>query len=60
MPAPAFASLKPGYAPHGDRVPGAAQHEMVRCRPGIFSGAECATIPDLRRNASVAPRPGNA
>jgi hypothetical protein len=42
------------------RVPGAAQHEMVHRRPGTFRNPESAKIPDLQRNASVAPRPGYA
>ncbi len=30
------------------RFPGAAQHEMMRCRPGIVTRSESATIPDQR------------
>jgi hypothetical protein len=33
------------------RFPGAAQHEMMRCRPGIFTFSEFTTTPDLRRTA---------
>jgi hypothetical protein len=32
--------------------PGAAQHEVVRCRPGIVSNAEPVTIPDQRSSVS--------
>ena len=30
------------------RVPGAAQHEVVRCRPGIVTRSMSGTVPDLR------------
>jgi hypothetical protein len=30
------------------RFPGAAQHEVVRCRPGIVLDSACVTIPDQR------------
>ena len=34
------------------------QHEVLRCRPGIVTGSELETIPDLRRSAErAAPRP---
>ena len=33
------------------RIPGAAQHVMMRCRPGIVTNAESAKIPDLRCTA---------
>ena len=31
-----------------ERFPGAAQHAMPRCRPGIVRHTEFATIPDQR------------
>jgi hypothetical protein len=34
------------------RVPGAAQHDVVRCRPGIVTNAELAKVPDLRCTAA--------
>jgi hypothetical protein len=33
------------------RIPGAAQHEVMRCRTGIFRNSELMTIPDQRRTA---------
>jgi hypothetical protein len=35
------------------RVPGAAQREAVRCRPGTVTGSECGTVPDLRRTVTL-------
>jgi hypothetical protein len=35
---------------HG-RFPGAAQHAVMRCRPGIVPSSEFATIPDQRCTA---------
>ena len=34
--------------------PGAAHHDVVRCRPGIAGNSEFGTIPDQRRSA-IAP-----
>jgi hypothetical protein len=34
------------------RVPGAAQREVMRCRPGSFANAMLGKIPDRRRTAS--------
>src|SRR5688572_10456468 len=34
------------------RVPGAAQHAVVRCRPGIVASTECGTVPDQQCIAS--------
>src|SRR5436309_9908951 len=34
------------------RVPGAAQHEVMRCRPGIVTNSEIGTVPDQRCTAS--------
>jgi hypothetical protein len=33
------------------RIPGAAQHEVMRCRTGIVPNSELMTIPDQRRTA---------
>src|SRR4029077_6814151 len=46
------------------RFPGAAQHEVMRCRPGIvtnsaFLGAECATTRISGAPLGAAPCPGN-
>jgi len=35
------------------RFPGAAQHEVVRCRPGIVTNSEFSAIPDQRCTASL-------
>ena len=37
-------------------VPGAAQHEVVRCRPGTVAKAVFDTVPDQRRTASLRSR----
>jgi hypothetical protein len=46
------------------RIPGAAQHNVMRCRPGIFDHSSSVTIPVSAAHhcASLraAPRPGNA
>jgi hypothetical protein len=34
------------------RIPGAAQHEVMRCRPGVVPNAGASAVPDLRRNVS--------
>ena len=31
------------------RVPGAVQHEVMRCRPGTFTHSEFGTVPVLQR-----------
>jgi hypothetical protein len=36
--------------------PGAAQHEVMRCRPGIVASNVFGTIPDQRRTASALRR----
>ena len=44
-------SIGEGLATINARVPGAAQHAVVRCRPGISTDAEL-TVPDQRCTAS--------
>jgi hypothetical protein len=39
----------PAQGGGGPRVPGAAQHEVMRCRPGTFTHSEFGKAPDLRR-----------
>ena len=34
-------------------VPGAAQHAVVRCRPGIVANSEFGKAPDLRSSTSL-------
>jgi len=45
------------------RFPGAAQHEVVRCRPGIVTESECAKVSDQRCTTPLtlrsAPHPGH-
>src|SRR5215469_13530747 len=38
----------------GDGFPGAAQHEVVRCRPGIVTGFEFGKVPARGRYAALA------
>jgi hypothetical protein len=38
------------------RFPGAAQHEVMRCRPGIVTNSERETIPDQRCTACALHR----
>jgi hypothetical protein len=37
-------------------IPGAAQHEMMRCRPGIVANAAVEKIPDQRCTATALQR----
>jgi hypothetical protein len=37
-------------------LPGAAHHEVVRCRPGIARNSAFVTIPDQRRSANALHR----
>jgi hypothetical protein len=36
------------FADSATRVPGAAQHEVVRCRPGTVTDTAFGTVPDQR------------
>src|SRR2546426_212048 len=65
---PAGIGAPPCARPRGavtpPRVPGAAQHEVVRCRPGTVTNSEFGTIPDQRCTVSrlrahAAPHPGH-
>jgi hypothetical protein len=47
---------RPGVLNSRSFFPGAAQHEMMRCRPGIVSDAEFVTIPNQRRSVSTLHR----
>ena len=57
---PSAADAAGGYGTSrllGRRVPGAAQHEVVRCRPGIVANSGFAKAPDQRRITSLRAAP---